>query len=70
LDILKNEWTPALTIRTALISLQALLCAPEPDDPQDAVVAQMYKANIQEFNAKAAEWTENYAKEVTPEDKV
>jgi ubiquitin-conjugating enzyme (huntingtin interacting protein 2) len=33
LDILKNEWTPALTIRTALISLQALLCAPEPDDP-------------------------------------
>ena len=33
LDILKNEWTPALTIRTALISLQALLCSPEPDDP-------------------------------------
>ena len=33
LDILKNEWTPALTIRTAMISLQALLCAPEPDDP-------------------------------------
>ena len=33
LDILKNEWTPALTIRTGLISLQALLCAPEPDDP-------------------------------------
>jgi ubiquitin-conjugating enzyme (huntingtin interacting protein 2) len=33
LDILKDEWSPALTIRTALISLQALLCAPEPDDP-------------------------------------
>jgi len=33
LDILKNEWTPALTIRTALISLQALMCSPEPDDP-------------------------------------
>ena len=32
-NILKNEWTPALTIRTALISLQALLCSPEPDDP-------------------------------------
>jgi ubiquitin-conjugating enzyme (huntingtin interacting protein 2) len=54
LDILKNEWTPALTIRTALISLQALLCAAEPgknatislyslvllDDPQDAEVAR------------------------------
>lgn len=45
LDILKNEWTPALTIRTALISLQALLCAPEPDDPQDAEVARMYKGD-------------------------
>ncbi len=43
LDILKNEWTPALTIRTALISLQALLCAPEPDNPQDAEVARQYK---------------------------
>ena len=45
LDILKNEWTPALTIRTALISLQALLCAPEPDDPQDAEVARQYKTD-------------------------
>ena len=39
LDILKKEWTPALTIRTALISIQALLSCPEPDDPQDAEVA-------------------------------
>ena len=39
LDILKDEWSPALTVRTALLSLQALLCAPEPNDPQDAVVA-------------------------------
>lgn len=70
LDILKNEWTPALTIRTALISLQALLCAPEPDDPQDAVVAQMYKSDLQAFNRKAAEWTQNYAREITVEDKI
>ncbi len=40
LDILKNEWTPALTIKTALIYLQALMCEPAPDDPQDAVVAK------------------------------
>merc|ERR1711924_378261 len=42
LDILKNEWSPALTIRTALLSLQALLSTPEPDSPQDAEVATMY----------------------------
>lgn len=64
LDILKNEWTPALTIRTALISLQALMCAPVPEDPQDAQVASMYKTDIDLFNKTAKLWTENYAKNV------
>lgn len=40
LDILKDQWSPALTLKTALLSIQALLSAPQPDDPQDAVVAQ------------------------------
>ena len=61
LDILKNEWTPALTIRTALISLQALMCEPVPDDPQDAVVAKQYKSDINLFNATAKQWVEEYA---------
>ena len=61
LDILKNEWTPALTIRTALISLQALLCAPEPDDPQDAEVAKQYKGDRELFNYTAKQWVTNYA---------
>ena len=34
LDILKDQWSPALTLKTALLSLQALLSSPEPDDPQ------------------------------------
>merc|ERR1711879_769710 len=42
LDILKNKWSPALTLKTALLSLQALLASPEPDDPQDGVVAKQY----------------------------
>eukprot|EP01022_Parablepharisma_sp_SALTPOND_P033815 TRINITY_DN89713_c1_g1_i1.p1 TRINITY_DN89713_c1_g1~~TRINITY_DN89713_c1_g1_i1.p1 ORF type:complete len:262 (+),score=0.97 TRINITY_DN89713_c1_g1_i1:112-786(+) len=63
LDILKNEWTPALTIRTALISLQALLCAPEPKDPQDAEVAKQYLSNRKLFEQTAKEWTKKYAKD-------
>jgi ubiquitin-conjugating enzyme (huntingtin interacting protein 2) len=62
LDILKNEWTPALTIRTALISLQALMCTPVPEDPQDAEVASQYKNKFEEFKKTAKLWTENYAK--------
>uniref|UniRef100_A0A7S4C2K5 E2 ubiquitin-conjugating enzyme n=1 Tax=Chrysotila carterae TaxID=13221 RepID=A0A7S4C2K5_CHRCT len=61
LDILKNEWSPALTIRTALISLQALMSAPEPDDPQDAVVAKQYKEDYKKYCATAKYWTETYA---------
>ena len=61
LDILKNEWTPALSIRTALLSLQALMCAAEPDDPQDAVVAKQYKTEPEAFKKQAKEWTEKYA---------
>lgn len=63
LDILKNEWTPALTIRTALISLQALLCAPEPKDPQDAEVAKQFLTNKKLFETTAKDWTKNYAKD-------
>ena len=61
LDILKNEWTPALTIRTALISLQALMCEPVPNDPQDAVVAKQYISDIKLFNETAKHWVEEYS---------
>jgi ubiquitin-protein ligase len=32
----------AMTIRTVLLSLQALLATPEPDDPQDAGTVQYF----------------------------
>ena len=68
LDILKNEWSPALTIRTALISLQALMSAPEPDDPQDAVVAKQYKEKFSEFTNTAKFWTDTYATGLESDD--
>jgi len=72
LDILKDEWSPALTIRTALLSLQALLGNPEPDDPQDAVVASQYKSNRELFNSTSRAWTQEHAKDpsVIYEEKV
>ncbi|KAJ7945655.1 putative Ubiquitin-conjugating enzyme E2 [Quillaja saponaria] len=62
LDILKDQWSPALTLKTALVSLQALLSAPQPDDPQDAVVAQQYLKDYQTFAGTARHWTETFAK--------
>merc|ERR1719251_135472 len=68
LDILKDQWSPALTIKTALLSLQALLCSPEPDDPQDAEVAKMYKTNIEKFNKTAKFCTDTYAKQTSKDE--
>ncbi|TVU34602.1 hypothetical protein EJB05_16439 [Eragrostis curvula] len=62
LDILKDQWSPALTLKTALLSLQALLSAPAPDDPQDAVVAQQYLRDYSTFVSTARYWTEAFAK--------
>ncbi|CAE7191834.1 unnamed protein product [Rhizoctonia solani] len=45
LDILKDKWSPALQIRTVLLSIQALLSAPNPDDPLATDVAKHYKEN-------------------------
>lgn len=67
-DILKDQWSPALTIKTALLSLQALLCSPEPGDPQDAQVAKMYLSDRKQFDATAKQWTETYAKPTNEED--
>jgi len=61
LDILKDQWSPAMTIRTVLLSLQALLCTPEPDDPQDAQVAKQYKTDRKAWTEQAKEWTRKYA---------
>ncbi|KAL6545587.1 Ubiquitin-conjugating enzyme E2 27 [Orobanche gracilis] len=61
LDILKDQWSPALTLKTALLSVQALLSAPEPDDPQDAVVARQYLKENQTFVRTARYWTESFA---------
>lgn len=61
LDILKDAWTPVLTLKTALISLQSLLCDPAPEDPQDAQVARHYLDDRAGFERTAREWTQRHA---------
>lgn len=40
-----DKWSPALQIRTVLLSIQALLSAPNPDDPLANDVADAWKSN-------------------------
>ncbi|MCJ1306861.1 hypothetical protein MMC25_000505 [Agyrium rufum] len=62
LDTLSSAWSPVLTIKSALLSLQSLLSTPEPKDPQDAEVASMLIRNPKEFDRIAQEWAVKYAK--------
>ena len=61
LDILKSAWSPVLTLKSTLISLQSLLCSPEPSDPQDAEVAKHYMTSRSSFDETARYWAQTYA---------
>ncbi|GAV60157.1 UQ_con domain-containing protein, partial [Cephalotus follicularis] len=61
LDILKDKWSPALQIRTLLLSFQALLSAPNPDDPLSDNIAKHWKTNEVEAVETVKECTRLYA---------
>ena len=61
MDTLSTAWSPVLTLKTALISIQGLLASPEPKDPQDAEVAAMLMNDPTKFAQKAKEWSVKYA---------
>jgi hypothetical protein len=56
-----GNWSPALQIRTILLSIQALLGAPNPDDPLANDVAQQWKEDQNQAIATAKEWTDKFA---------
>lgn len=45
LDILKDKWSPALQIRSVLLSIQALMSAPNLEDPLEADVAKAWETD-------------------------
>lgn len=61
LDILKDEWSPILTISKVMYSLSSLLSEPNPDDPLVDSIASEMKKSPSLFLKNAKMFTEKYA---------
>ena len=61
LDILKDKWSPVLTIGKVLLSICSLLSDPNPDDPLAPEIAEVFKNDRAKHDETAAAYTARYA---------
>lgn len=61
LDILKDKWSPALQIKSVLLSIMALMSNPNADDPLDPQIAKHFNEDLPSAQRTAVEWNRQYA---------
>ena len=63
LDILKDAWSPDISVSQILMAIQNLLINPNIDHPLEPEIAKQYTDNKAAYEQTAKEWTEKYASE-------
>eukprot|EP00927_Polykrikos_kofoidii_P009664 TRINITY_DN14042_c0_g1_i4.p1 TRINITY_DN14042_c0_g1~~TRINITY_DN14042_c0_g1_i4.p1 ORF type:complete len:120 (-),score=11.49 TRINITY_DN14042_c0_g1_i4:65-424(-) len=61
LDLLNDEWHPAVTIGKVLFYISMLLTNCNPNDPMIPEIAQLYLEDRRKHDANAREWVQKYA---------
>ncbi|KAK7052422.1 ubiquitin-conjugating enzyme/RWD-like protein [Favolaschia claudopus] len=62
IDILKHNWSPALSLYKVILSLSSLLTDPNPKDPLVPSIASQYTRNRKLHDSTARKWTDLYAR--------
>lgn len=61
LNILKKDWSPILGIKKVLLGILALLTNPNPDDPLEGEIAEIYINNKELYNKNVKDYVILYA---------
>jgi ubiquitin-protein ligase len=56
-----NDWSPSLTIPNALLSIQAFLTDPDPNEPFNLEAREMLLSNPDKYNRTVQKWVQLYA---------
>ena len=61
LDILKDQWSPILTISKILLSISCLLSEPNPADPLEPEIANIMINNYPQFKLNVKNYIKEYS---------
>ncbi|XP_062014919.1 constitutive photomorphogenesis protein 10 [Rosa rugosa] len=62
LEIVKDGWSPALTITKVLLAIRSIFTKPDPYNPLVPSIAHLYLADKAKHDELASEWTMRFAK--------
>ncbi|KAJ8637913.1 hypothetical protein MRB53_012180 [Persea americana] len=62
LDILKDGWSPALTVSKVLLAIRSLFTNPDPYNPLVPSIAHLYLSDRVKHDEVATEWTMRFAR--------